>query len=193
MTRIKRPAAAVGVAALLAFSLTACGGSPPDDASKGDFCDGVAKAFDQDFESDPTEDQFNDFKDDVADLGDIGTPENIPDDARDGFEAFVDAVDELDYDDVKDADEDENFGLSDEDEKNFEKLFVYIGTECPEAFGAPTDLPTDIPTDIPTDLTDIPTDIPTDLTDIPTDLSDLTELPSDLLSELSELTETATS
>ena len=38
MTRIKRPAAAVGAAALLAFSLTACGGAP-DDASEGDFCD----------------------------------------------------------------------------------------------------------------------------------------------------------
>ncbi|KAA1421965.1 hypothetical protein F0U44_06820 [Nocardioides humilatus] len=189
MTRIKRPAAAVGVAALLAFSLTACGGGSPDDASKGDFCDDVTEAFNQDFASDPTEDEWNDFKDDVEALADTGTPENISDDARDGFEAFVDAVDDLDYDDVKDADEDEDFGLDDEDQENFEKFFAYVGTECAEEFGipdVPTDIPTDLPTDIPTDLTDIPTDIPTDL-------SDLTEIPSDLLSELSDLTAIPTS
>jgi hypothetical protein len=149
MNRIKRPAAALGAAALLAISLTACGGgadNAPDDASKGDFCKDVGEAFNQDFESDPTEDQFNDFKDKVADLGDTGTPDGIPDDARNGFEVFIDAVDKLDYNDVKDASDDEDFGISDDDQKDFEAFFAYAGTTCAEELGVPTDLPTDIPT-----------------------------------------------
>ena len=139
MTRIKRPAAAVGAAALLAFSLTACGGSSPDDASQGDFCKDVGEAFNQDFATEPDEDQFNDFKDKVADLGDTGTPKDIPDDARNGFEVFVDAVDELDYDDVKDAGADEDFGISDDDQKDFEAFFAYAGTTCAEELGVPSD------------------------------------------------------
>jgi hypothetical protein len=138
MTRIKRPAAAVGAAVLLAFSLTACGGSP-DDASTDDFCKDVGKAFDQDFASEPSEDQFDDFKDDVASLGDTGTPKDIPDDARKGFEVFVDAVDGLDYDDVKDADEDETFGISEDDEKDFDAFFTYATDQCADELGVPAD------------------------------------------------------
>ena len=95
----------------------------------------------------------------MADLGDTGTPEDIPEDARNGFETFIDAVDELDYDDVKNADEDENFGIDEDDEKDFEAFFAYAGTTCAEELGVPTDIPTDIPTDldIPSDLTESPT------------------------------------
>lgn len=139
MTRIKRPAAAAGAAVLLAFSLTACGGSSPDDASKDDFCKDVGTAFDQDFASEPSEDEFNDFKDNVADLSDTGTPKGIPEDARNGFEVFVDAVDELDYDDVKDADADEDFGISKDDQSDFEEFFTYAATECAEELGVPED------------------------------------------------------
>lgn len=141
MTRIKRPAAALGAAALLALSLTACGGGgsgAPDDASKGDFCKDVGEAFNQDFASEPSEDQFNDFKDNVANLGDTGTPDGIPDDARNGFEVFVDAVDELNYDDVKDAGADEDFGISEDDQKDFEAFFAYAGTTCAEELGVPS-------------------------------------------------------
>lgn len=139
MIRIKRPAATLGAAALLAFSLTACGGSSPDDASKDDFCKDVGKAFNQDFTSDPSEDQFNEFKDSVANLGDTGTPDDIPDDARNGFEVFVDAVDELNYDDVKNASENEDFGISDDDQKDFEAFFSYAGSTCADELGVPSD------------------------------------------------------
>jgi hypothetical protein len=184
MTRIKRPAVALGAAALLALSLTACGGggggSAPDDASAGDFCKDFGDAFNQDFGTDPTEDQFNSFKDQVANLGDTGTPKGIPDDARNGFETFVDAVDKLDYNDVKNAGPDETFGISKDDKKDFEAFFAYATTTCAEELGAPSDIPTeDIPTelsDLPTDLTDIPTDLSSFLSDLPTDLSDLSDL-----------------
>ena len=177
MTRIKRPAAAVGAAALLAFSLTACGGGgsdAPDDASKDEFCGAVGDAFKPLFslEGEPSEDQFDEFKDKIDELKDVGTPEDIGDDERDGFEVFVDAVSDADYDDFKD--DSENLpGVSDDDEAKAEKFISYATTECASEIGIP-EIPSDLPTDIPTDLTEIPSD----LTDIPTDLSDLTESPT---------------
>lgn len=178
MTRIKRPAAAAGAAVLLAFSLTACGGAP-DDASEGDFCDAFKGVFDSLLSAEgdtPTEDEWEGFQDAVGELEDTGTPEDISDDERNGFEVFVEAVADADYDDVKDESGDIP-GVSDDDQADGELFFAYGTKTCPDALGIPTDLPTDltdIPTDIPTDLTDIPTD----LSDLPTDLSDLTELPT---------------
>lgn len=175
MTRIKRPAAAAGAAVLLAFSLTACGGAP-DDASEDDFCDAFAGVFEPfaDITGDPTEDQWEDFQDATGELEDTGTPDNISGDEREGFEIFVEAIGDADYDDIKDADEESFPGVDKDDEAKVTQFFGYAGETCPEAFGVPTDLPTDL-TEIPTDL---PTDIPTDLSDLPTDLSDLTDLPT---------------
>lgn len=156
MTRIKRPAAAVGAAALLAFSLTACGGSPTD-ASKKDFCGAFEDAFtpllDISAEGEPSEEQWEDFQDAVAELKDVGTPDGISDDEREGFEVFVDAVADADYDDVKDSEADEFPGVDEDDQAKATKFFGYATTTCPDAFGIP-----EVPTDIPTDLTELPTE-----------------------------------
>ncbi len=165
MTRIKRPAAAAGAAVLLAFSLAACGGAP-DDASADDFCDAFTGVFEPfvNVTGDPTEEQWEDFQDATDELEDTGTPDDISDGEREGFEIFVEAVGDADYDEVKDADGNEFPGVDDDDTAKVTEFFGYAGETCPEAFGVPTDIPTDLPTDIPTDLTDIPTD----LSDLPT-------------------------
>ena len=136
MTRIKRPAAAVGAAALLAFSLTACGGAPTD-ASEEDFCEAVLEQPGNDADS------IHDWADE---LEEVGTPEDIPDDAREGFELLVDTAKDVDDDDL----DDENFAdeFSDDDQEKFTAYSAYLAETC---IG-------DLPTEIPTDLTDLPTE-----------------------------------
>lgn len=151
MTRIKRPAAALSATVLLAFSLTACGGAPTD-ASEEDFCKALADVFEPlvaaSFEE-PTEEQWEDIQDSVEDLEEVGTPEDISDDERNGFEVFVEAVGDADYDDIKDGEDGEIPGVSEDDEADADKFFAYGAEKCPESFG--------VPTDVPTDLTDLPT------------------------------------
>lgn len=150
MTSFKRSAAALGAAAVLAFSLTACGGddggdsgsdSAPADASKSDFCQAFADAFKPfvSLEGDPTEDQFNDFKDAVKDLADVGTPSDISDDQRTGFEAFVKAVDDGSYDDFKNADGSDIPGVSADDQPKAQDFLSWSGKECASELGLPSD------------------------------------------------------
>jgi len=184
MTRIKRPAAAVGAAALLAFSLSACGGAPTD-ASEKDFCKAYNdSAFNADIDEDDFDAQADALNEYAEKLDEVGTPEDIPDDARKGFEVIVEAFGDVNADDLED--EDAQQAIEDkykDDEDDVSAFFAYATTTCLEGLDLPTDL-TDLPTDLPTDLTDLPTD----LTDLPTDLSDLTEIPT----ELSDLTEIPT-
>lgn len=102
MSPIARSLAAVGVAPLLALSLTACGsggggGGAPTDASVDDFCsveeefegiDGVAEG---DYEG------FASAASSAADkLEEVGTPEDISEEAREGFETMIDVLGGLD-------------------------------------------------------------------------------------------------
>ena len=108
---------------LIAGTMTACGG-PPDDASKADFCKAVESA---PSDEKPSQDEVDDW---VDELKDTGTPEGISDDARNGFEVFVDALDDADVDDLgDDADFEDVVGDSD-DRKDVEKFFAYYGETC---------------------------------------------------------------
>jgi hypothetical protein len=144
-----RRLAALTAPALLALSLTACGGGgggAPDDASKDEFCSsylsiGTETGGDIDPDASP-EDQAKAYKDSlkkVTDkLTDVGTPQDIPDDARDGFEVMVNAVDDLDEGDIQKAIEDEDFsslesGVSDEEEKKAKAFSDWAGDYCPPA------------------------------------------------------------
>lgn len=188
-----------GVAAALLLSGDDDGGggdvdNASDSASVEDFCDGL-NAFDEeiDVDGDP-QDQVDKAHELADELAEIGTPEGIPDDAREGFELYVEAIGEIDADDVEDFEniqgEDqlaEVLGLDEDELDQVEAFFGYVGEQC---FDVPTDgLPTDVPTD---DLpTDFPTDgFPTDFT-IPTDFtlpSDFT-IPTDFLSDFTLPTE----
>ena len=150
MTRFKRPAAAAGAAALLAFSLSACGGGAsdaPTDASKDEFCGAWNDAFEPlaTAEEEPSEKQFEEFQDGMDDLVDVGTPEGTPDDAREGFEIFVDAVKDASYDDFKEGGDDLP-NVSEDDSAKAEAFIEYAVGECTEIPDM-DDLPSDAPTE----------------------------------------------
>ena len=139
MTSLKRYVGAGSAAVLLAFSLTACGGAPTD-ASTEDFCEAYnssAEIFaDIDPEGDPSEqagDATEAYKEYAEKLEEVGTPENISDDARDGFETLVDELGDLDEDDVEKFLEDpssEIAQVSEEDEKKVDEFTEYASEEC---------------------------------------------------------------
>ncbi len=142
MTPLKRYVGAASAAVLLAFSLTACGGAPTD-ASTKDFCDTFDSATDIfadiDPEGDPADqagkvtDGYKEFADK---LEETGTPENISDDAREGFEIFVEELGDLDEDDVKkylDDPSEDIAEVSKDDEKKVNEFTEYAAKEC----GAP--------------------------------------------------------
>ncbi len=127
MTSLKRRIACAGAPVLLALSLTACGSdssdsseaapdaevtgaaAAPADASKDDFCE--AYTFEPDFPDDPaslSEDEqvslVSDTLQQIQDkLASVGTPSDIPDDARAGYELSVDAVGSLNEDEIRAA------------------------------------------------------------------------------------------
>ena len=141
---------------LVAGVLTGCGGGSgaPDDASEKDFCDGFQKLGE-------SGDDFDKSKDAFKDLEDTGTPDDMPDDAREGFELIIDIADEADS--SKDA-EKKVADLSKDEQKKVEAFSTYTVKKC-------MDLPTELPSDLPTELpSDFPSDLPSDLTDIPSDL-----------------------
>jgi hypothetical protein len=136
MTRIKRPAVALGSAVLLAFSLSACGGAPTD-ASKADYCEAVNDtSWIEGLDSEnPDEEKFVDgLKDYAAELEEVGTPEDIPDDAREGFEIQLDSVDDIDADDIDFESEEDPFeaGLSDDEKEKVDAYNEYESETCAE-------------------------------------------------------------
>ena len=141
MTRTKllvRPVAALGAAAL-ALSLTACGGGAsdaPDDASEEDFCEAFNNAYEplaSSEDAELSEDQFNEFQDGVAEIGEVGTPEGISEEEREGFEIFVEEIADLSYDDFQESVEsgDEELpGVSQEDSDKAGAFAEYAGKTC---------------------------------------------------------------
>ena len=114
---------ALGGALLAAPGLISCGGDDGDGSADGkdevsveEFC-AAAETFENTFtETDTTNlsEGVQALKDAAQELKDVGTPEDIPDDAREGLEltldkliALPDDADETDLLDVLDFDEDE--------------------------------------------------------------------------------------
>lgn len=89
--------------ALALGALTACsddGGDPPSDASKDDFCETFNGLVDDVLASDAEEPaaMVQAVKQWASDIEEVGTPEEMPDDARHGFELFVEHAADLDDD-----------------------------------------------------------------------------------------------
>lgn len=142
MTSIKRPLAGLGAGVLLALTLTACGGYPSD-ASAKDFCGGVEDIITASGSvegEEPTEKEWEKIQGSYEDLGEIGTPDDISDDERTGFEVIVDTVTGLDYDEAKEefgdkGGDDELPGVSDSDSKKVDEFFDYAEKACPDLLG----------------------------------------------------------
>ncbi|WP_322937373.1 hypothetical protein [Nocardioides bizhenqiangii] len=150
MTRRTRSArnVAAGCVAVLAFSLGACGGDsgdsgdspgddgPPTDASQADYCEVINDpAYFEDLDADSEDQEIVDAIQAIADdLREVGTPEDIPDDARDGFEIQLDAVDDLEADDIAVEGEEDPLlaGLSDADKEKVEAYRAYETETCPD-------------------------------------------------------------
>ncbi len=158
---------------LMAGLVTGCGS--PDDAPEGDFCEEFQKLGE-------SGDDFDKSKDAFKDLEDTGTPEDMPDDAREGYEIILDIADEAE--DQEDA-EKRAQDLSKDDQEKVAAFGAYTVKTCVDVPDLPSDIPTDLPSDFPTELpSDLPTGLPSDFpTELPSDFpSDLTDIPSDLLS-----------
>ncbi|WP_377319970.1 hypothetical protein ACFJIY_14020 [Pimelobacter simplex] len=198
----KRPLATAGAAVLLALSLTACGGDSPSDASVKDYCDAVRGDTNNEAFAKALEDKDYDkivdlFKEQAEKVEEVGTPKDISDDAREGFEIQLDAIKDIDGDDVKKAFESNGDSdpfedkISKDDKKKVEAYTKYESETCSDSDSVPTpDVPTEVPTDgLPTD--GLPTDgLPTDglpsgfPSDLPTDPAELESLLSNLPTEI---------
>lgn len=139
MSPIKRPLAAAGSAVLLAFTLAACGGGAPTDASKEDFCDAVnSDANDEEFEK-ALEDKdggklLDLIQEQVDEIEEVGTPEDISDDEREGFEILLEQVDNLSEDDIEQAINDQKdpfeADLSSDEKKKVDAYNKYETETC---------------------------------------------------------------
>jgi len=145
MTRIKRPAAAAGAAVLLAFSLSACGGAPTD-ASKDDFCEALNdESVFEDADASDVGAYIDALKEQGENLEEVGTPDDISDDGREGFEIYIDAVKDLDADDFESLDDLDSIedDYSDEENDQVDAFFEYGSDNCtpdvPDVEDAPTE------------------------------------------------------
>ncbi len=112
-TTTTRRLSALAAPALLALTLTACGGGgasgAPEDASKDDFCQAYQAEPDlgDSLDEASPEEQAKAIKDALDKLADdfeeVGTPEDIPDDAREGFEVSLDSARDISQDDIQEA------------------------------------------------------------------------------------------
>lgn len=126
---------------IVAAGLTACGGdgadgdSAPKDASEKEFCAAFQKFSDatSDTDTSDTEAVIKKAKEAVSDLADIGTPKGMPDDARDGYELFIDKVSDIDDDASEDDVAAIGDDLSDDEQKELTAFITYTSTTCTDA------------------------------------------------------------
>jgi hypothetical protein len=139
--RIPRLAPAGG-AVLLAFALSACSGAPTD-ASKSEFCASVSDRswYDEIGDEPDAEAIVDGLESWGADLEEVGTPEDIDDDAREGFEITVEYLADLDPDDFEELsnfDPSVSEDLSEDEREKVEALNAYVDETCvPESPDVP--------------------------------------------------------
>ena len=130
MTRLPRAVAAVAAPLLLLGSLTACGGAPTD-ASKKDFCkvhnaEPDLGGLDENSSNKEIAKVFKKELDKITeDAEETGTPEDIPDDAREGFELTLEKAKDLSEDDIEKAIKDEEDPFEDFSGDDKKKVQAY--------------------------------------------------------------------
>lgn len=122
--------------ALVAGTTVGCGGGPPTDASKADFC-GTFDDFYADAaklgEDSKDSDIVKALKDVGEKLEEVGTPEDMSDDAREGFELTVQAIKDLDDDATQEDIEKIDKGFSDDEQKSVDAFDEYLSTTCDDS------------------------------------------------------------
>ena len=118
------------------------GGGGDDAPSAKDFC-GALKDFQDDFaDADPTKDlkgYIQTLKDAADKLETVGTPDDMPADAQDGFDFYVrrsrTSSDDATLDDLASIGD-----VSDADQKKLDALDDYVSKTCPDLNGEPDEL-----------------------------------------------------
>ena len=102
MTKPARTGLLTASLVLVGASLVGCSGGAPTDASEDEFCTGyLSLASDLGTLVDATDEEALDsIKTWAEELEQVGTPEDIPDEARDGFELMIEELAALDGDDT---------------------------------------------------------------------------------------------
>ena len=136
---------------------TACGGGggsdAPEDASKKEFCAAVAAA---PTDGKPSQEDVDSW---VDELEETGTPDDLPEDARHGFEVFVEAVDDADVKDIKDATDFEEIVEDEDDRADVTSFLTYFATTCTAGGRLPGEFPTDdLSPDDPSNPMELPTE-----------------------------------
>ena len=162
--KLKRSLATGAAIVIAGLSLVACGSDDdgggggggdaadaPTDASTEDFCK-VFTDVTSDLSENGSADEQADAAHDVADkFNDVGTPEDMPADARHGFEVFIGFLGDVDSDDIEafeeanPTDEDafaEALGIDKDDVADVTQFFTYAATAC---VGDISEIPTDLP------------------------------------------------
>lgn len=122
------------------------GGGAPDDASTADFCgvfDDFYKVVGELGADAENSELIKALKDTGEDLEEVGTPEDIPEDARAGYELTVQTIADLD----EDATQEELDGLeeefSEEEKKQSDAFDEYLADTCEDEVEAPTEEPSE--------------------------------------------------
>lgn len=145
---------------LVASSVAACGGGggggAPSAASEEEFCDTFNSLFtDMSSMSQSEQDEVvQKIKDWGEEMEEVGTPEDIPDDARDGFETSIELIGELDEDATTEDFEKLGDDLSKDEEDAVDAFDTYTTDTCgspmenmspsaPSTSGAPSESPSE--------------------------------------------------
>lgn len=119
---------------LLAGFLAGCGGdSAPTDATEAQFCDTYGSLVERMAEMNPEDPStgIRAMKDWADAMQETGTPEDMPDDAREGFERMVESIRGID----EDATLQELEQLGEDISETGEAFGTYATETCPDALG----------------------------------------------------------
>jgi hypothetical protein len=126
-----KTSALLATAFLVVGSVTACGGggdvNAPKDASVDDYCTSFVSVF-TDIAGDPTAITGKQIKAWGADLEKTGTPKEMSDDERAGFEIFVKFA--KDVDESASIDDIEDPKVSDDEQKQVDDYLAYSQKAC---------------------------------------------------------------
>jgi hypothetical protein len=135
---------------LVAGGAAACGDSGgkgdggSDAASQKDFCGAFQAFYDDLTKLTGEEDNLGEIlKKASKRIRDVGTPEDIPDDAKEGLELTLDAIDELPDDATVDDMTSLEDKFSDADKKKTDAFQSYLEKTCPDIGGGSGDAPSE--------------------------------------------------
>ncbi|PVG82288.1 hypothetical protein DDE18_12385 [Nocardioides gansuensis] len=122
---------------LVGGAAVGCGGGAPTDATDEAFCDAYSSLFADAAELGDADDAtiIKRVKEWGAEMEKAGTPADIPDDARAGFEKTVEEIDDLDADASQEDFEKLEEDYSDEEKRQAEAFAKYTTDTC----GSPLD------------------------------------------------------